>query len=320
MKPCPSLAELPKAVGKSGWPWTVETPQMPETMPDGKAWPRISIVTPSYNQGRYIEETIRSILLQGYPTLEYIIMDGGSTDQTVAIIRKYQRWLTYWVSGPDGGQTDAINKGFARTTGEILNWINSDDRLEPNALRRIGSAFAAADDDVGAVVGMANFAYPDGTLSPCNFPAEFSRASLFKWTLAPVWFMQPACFFTKDAWQFAGPLPTSLHYCMDVALWIKIAERFRFESIPELIAQALQHPASKTVAQKAKSHGEVALFLATQPDGFETAQAVLKSVIEDDFAEMTERELAAQTAFELLNRLARRVAKSMGLGRIRHLR
>jgi hypothetical protein len=103
---------------------------------------------------------------------------------------------------------------------------------------------------------------------------------------------------------------------MDVALWIKIAERFRFKSLPELIAQALQHPASKTVGQRAQSHGEVALFLATQPDGFEAAQAVLKRVFECDFAEMTERELAAQTAGQLVKRLARRIAKSMGLSRI----
>ena len=96
---------------------------MPPVRPDGSAWPRISIVTPSYNQGQFIEETIRSILLQGYPDLEYIIIDGGSTDQSVEIIRKYEPWLTYWVSEKDRGQSHAINKGFERASGEIRGYI-----------------------------------------------------------------------------------------------------------------------------------------------------------------------------------------------------
>lgn len=123
-----SLEELPPLPpGKIGWPWTKESRQLPDTMPDSRPWPRISIVTPSFNQGRYIEETIRSVLLQGYPNLEYIVIDGGSSDNSVGIIKKYEPWLAYWVSEADRGQAHAINKGFQKATGEIFGWLNSDD-------------------------------------------------------------------------------------------------------------------------------------------------------------------------------------------------
>src|SRR5262245_38077091 len=109
---CPTLAELPPPpAGRIGWPWTMESPQLPDTMSDGRPWPRISIVTPSYNQGEFIEETIRSVLLQGYPNLEYIVMDGGSKDETLSILQKYEHAINYWTSAPDKGQAEAINKG-----------------------------------------------------------------------------------------------------------------------------------------------------------------------------------------------------------------
>ena len=137
---CPTLAELPTSPpGKLGWPWTVETPQLPDTMPDGQLWPLISIVTPSCNQGQFIEETIRSVLLQGYTNLEYIIIDGASTDNSVEVIKKYEPWLTYWVSEKDRGQAHAINKGKSLSSGDIFQWINSDDYLEPRCLLAVAT-------------------------------------------------------------------------------------------------------------------------------------------------------------------------------------
>lgn len=129
-----TLKDLPAPPeGKTGWPWTESSPQLPDKMPDGSEWPKISIVTPNYNYGRFIEETIRSVLLQGYPNLEYIVIDGNSTDNSVEIIKKYEPWLTYWVSEKDKGQANAINRGINLATGEWFNWLNSDDILLRNA-------------------------------------------------------------------------------------------------------------------------------------------------------------------------------------------
>lgn len=122
--------------------------------------PKISIVTPSFNQGKYLEKTILSVLEQDYPNLEYIIIDGGSTDNSVEIIKKYEKHLAYWVSEPDRGQSHAINKGFGHATGEILGWLNSDDYYAPGAPQAIAEAFLA-NPDVGAIVGAGEFLFED---------------------------------------------------------------------------------------------------------------------------------------------------------------
>lgn len=139
---CPCLSELPlPSEGKIGWPWTEQSEPLADKMPDGSDWPKISIVTPNYNYGNFIEETIRSVLLQGYPNLEYIIIDGGSTDNSVEIIKKYESWISYWISEKDNGQSHALNKGFAIVDSQICTYINSDDIFLPNALSKVISAY-----------------------------------------------------------------------------------------------------------------------------------------------------------------------------------
>ncbi|MBZ0305900.1 MAG: glycosyltransferase, partial [Anaerolineae bacterium] len=124
-------------------------------------YPRITVVTPSYNQGQYLEATIRSVLSQNYPNLEYIVIDGGSTDTSTAIIQKYADQLAYWVSEKDRGQTHAINKGFQRGTGEVMGWLNSDDILLPGTLHAVGRAFAQ-DSSLKVVSGFRHFIDADG--------------------------------------------------------------------------------------------------------------------------------------------------------------
>ncbi len=132
---CPRVTDLPcPPPGKTGWPWTSESAVMPERMMNGRHWPTISIVTPNYNYAHFLEATIRSILLQGYPNLEYVIIDDGSTDESMEVIEKYGPWLSSYETGPNQGQYEAINRGFAKTTGPIMAWLNSDDMYLPDAL------------------------------------------------------------------------------------------------------------------------------------------------------------------------------------------
>jgi glycosyltransferase involved in cell wall biosynthesis len=162
----PTLSELPPPpAGKTGWPWTQESELelLPEQMSDGSEWPRISIVTPNYNCGRFLEETIRSVLLQGYPNLEYIVIDGGSTDNSVEIIKKYEPWLTYWVSEPDKGQVDAINKGLQRVTGQWFNWINGDDILLSGSLKTL-AAISNLQPEANWITGTGLFLSVEGAL------------------------------------------------------------------------------------------------------------------------------------------------------------
>ena len=158
---CRLVDLAPPPRDKTGWPWTRESPRAADTLPDGSAWPKISIVTPSYNQGQFIEETIRSVLLQGYPNLEYIVIDGGSTDGTVDILRKYERHIDFWVSERDKGQAAAINKGFARASGEILAWLNSDDTYQMGVFAQVAELFCQR-PDVEVISGRCRLYYEDG--------------------------------------------------------------------------------------------------------------------------------------------------------------
>ena len=241
---CPALEELPAPPpDKTGWPWTIASTPLPALMPDGNPWPKISIVTPSFNQGEYIEETIRSVLLQGYPNLEYLIMDGGSSDQSLNLIQKYAKWIAHWVSKPDAGQSSAINEGFLQATGVWANWLNSDDILLPNTLVKIAQTI---DERTTLVCGRAE--YRDAELKVIVYRCETNvvdRGNLFSY-FDGIFVSQPSCFFSLDKFREVGCLDKNLHYCMDLDLWFRFAEMSGLRSVDTVLSVMRLHDKAKT--------------------------------------------------------------------------
>ncbi len=243
---CSKLNELPPPPpDKTGWPWTRGSPQLPDTMRDGTPWPRISIVTPSYNQGQFIEETIRSVLLQYYPNLEYIVVDGGSTDNSIEIIKKYESWLSYWVSESDRGQSHGINKGFEKATGEVFGWINSDDYFHPNGLRAL-MTFRQSHLDAVAWVGVCGEVDINGVLLNKFTPIVGSKIQIGDWGRGAV-FYQPSCFFSAKAFRAVGGLDERLQIALDVDLWLRLAELGHFVAVGEMISLARLYPEIKSL-------------------------------------------------------------------------
>jgi glycosyltransferase involved in cell wall biosynthesis len=219
-------------------------------------YPKISIVTPSFNQGQYIEQTILSIINQGYPNLEYIIIDGGSTDNTVDIIKKYQRHISYWVSEPDRGQSDALNKGLAKCTGDIFNWINSDDYLEPNALFAVAKSF---DEDVDIVCGYSRLFFDEGNATIMEHRTELFP--LLEQTIVEQRINQQGMFYKLAIARKLGGINTELHYVMDLELWWRYLSCYgqeRIKQIPNLLAHFRIHNMSKTGACDKKFRQEEA--------------------------------------------------------------
>lgn len=239
----PSLIELP-APGPpgAGWPFTEDSPR-----PASATLPRISVVIPSFNKGRHIETAIRSVLLQGYPDLELIVMDGGSTDGTVEIIRRYQRWIAAWVSAPDRGQSHAINEGFRRATGEICAWIGCDDRLEAGALTRVGMLFSAQ-PDCRWLAGSGKLVFPaTNRIGVMHSRVESLDALLAFWSFGGACFVvQPSCFWRRSLWDDAGGVRENLHLAMDYDLWLRFAERTRLHRIDDVLSTALREAGGKT--------------------------------------------------------------------------
>lgn len=213
--------------------------------------PKISLITPSFNQGDYIEQTILSVISQDYPNLEYIIIDGGSTDSTINIIKKYEKHISYWISEPDNGQTHAINKGIAKATGDIFYWLNSDDYLELGSLHTIAKEFKENDIDVLCVKNryFENDTGKTVAISQAKFYDSPEKTIIESG-------MGAAIFYNLDKVKSLGNINESLHYAMDFDLWYKYLFAYGTSKIKYSNAQTIVHfrlhEKSKSVSLKEK--------------------------------------------------------------------
>jgi len=234
-----SVSDLPSpTTDRTGWPWTKASDEVSGSRPDGQSWPKISIVTPSYNQGEFIEETIRSVLLQDYPNLEYIVIDGGSDDQTVEILEKYDPWIDHWVSESDAGQSHALNKGFREATGDILAYINSDDYYLDGALHYVAKSLMKTKADVvaGNIVKVPAQEVVDPVI----------KDNLFEWIISiNSSISQPGTFWRNNS--SLPPFDESLSCVFDRKFFMELMNRgAKFHTLPNTLAAFRSHDGSKT--------------------------------------------------------------------------
>lgn len=215
--------------------------------------PLVSIVTPSYNQALYLESAISSVIEQDYPEIEYLIIDGGSTDGSVDLIKKYASKLAQWVSESDRGQTDAINKGFTRATGEYFAWLNADDRLYPAAVREAVD-FLEAHPEVGMVYGNAEYIDARGRIVG-RFPAAQTNYAALR--RGYVHIPQQASFWRRNLWQQVGPLDPAFAFAMDYDLWVRLAKISKLQYLPRTWAQFRLHEDSKTLQNDQRAWDEM---------------------------------------------------------------
>lgn len=218
--------------------------------------PRISIVTCSYQQGPFLESTLRSVLDQNYSNLEYIVMDGGSTDNSVDVIKRHSNKLAHWVSEKDKGQTDALIKGFNKSTGEILGWLCSDDLLLPGSLQAVGEFFAK-NPDVQAVYGDSVWIDAEGKFLRPKKEMPFSRfVFLYDHNYIP----QPSMFWRRSLYENCGGLDTSFNLAMDSDLWERFSAKTRIAYIPQYLSCMRYYPEQKTRMFKSDGRREDAII------------------------------------------------------------
>ena len=228
------MSVIPYSVSSAGRPEY----NIREFVPDLSEWPRISIVTPNCNYGHLVEATVRSVLSQEYPNLEYIVIDDGSTDDSLQVIEKYATRLGYFGHRENKGQYATINEGFSKATGEVFGWINSDDIYLPWTLRAVSRVFARF-PDVNWIVG-APSTIQDGIIHAVSrtrpYPVEMIRAGLFNGGESGFgWIQQESCFWRRSLWERAGGLDESLHYAADFELWTRFARFGELYSVSTLL-------------------------------------------------------------------------------------
>jgi glycosyltransferase involved in cell wall biosynthesis len=308
-----SLTDLPPPPpGRTGWPWTTRCSSDAARHLNAEDLPIITIVTPSYNQGIYIEETIRSVLLQGYDRLVYIVKDADSTDGTREILEKYEKFCTRIIVEKDNGQSDAINQVLMSAQGSIGSWLNSDDVLLPGALSAV-----AREWHVGkplSIIGRSEYRRKDGIdcfYSVVDVPA--SPSELLAYGLGR-FVGQPSAFFALDAFRRVGGLDLDLHYAMDLDLWFRLYTLSEPRLIPEKLSWMRAHPAAKTSSGSERVLGEVERVFDRHVAGWRTKFPVeFKSIWERRIRERLQRSGELMAAGDIIAGLAM-AASSLALG------
>jgi glycosyltransferase involved in cell wall biosynthesis len=249
IKQTPEIPDPPSA-SRTGWPWDCSGVNPDEAVTDVKTPPLISIIIPSFNQGGFIEETIRSIIFQRYKNVEIIVIDGGSSDNSLDVIKKYERWLTYWVSERDSGQANAINKGLAVARGEIIKWLNSDDLLLPGALNELAKSYAA-NKKCFFVSPVEHFL--DGTDKRRVFePKNVSHEKLVEFWSGEVIWNDPGTFYTREVIDTVGGIDESYRYSFDYDFVLRATEHFQASYLKKATARFRVHQRSKTISEGSK--------------------------------------------------------------------
>jgi GT2 family glycosyltransferase len=236
--------------------------------------PRLSVLTPSLNQARYLEQSIRSVIDQGHSDVEHLVVDGGSRDDSVEVIRRYEHRLAYWVSEPDRGQSHAVNKALDRSTGDWIGWLNSDDYYLPGAFDAVVSTLGKAESDVAFVFGRGLRVGPDGREIGPFWPRTpvFNRDALL---YGVDYILQPSVFVRRSAWKAVGPLDETLRYCMDYDLWLRLSEKFKVATVPHAVAASREHRESKTFTGGIERWQEIARMIARHTGGAITPGVML---------------------------------------------
>lgn len=226
--------------------------------------PRVTIITPSFNQAQFLEQTLQSVLSQGYPNLEYLVVDGGSTDGSVEIIQRHADSLVWWVSEPDHGQAEAVNKGLARASGEIIGWLNSDDLYESGAIAAAVKAFADH-PECALVHGDVRAVDAEGCTTNLLSYGNWGLDGLMCFQIMG----QPSVFIRRSAVEQGGTLDLSYHYLLDHEWWLRLAQFGGVAYVPQTWSAARFHAAAKNVAHASEFGAEayrIVEWMQTQPN------------------------------------------------------